>query len=100
MTAKQLELRKKIENNISKFSESELQKMLDFSERLMFAVMYAQAYEKAKENQDQEEPKKVLYNGMWLTENTVKLMTWHKPIEDTDDEVNEKIWEYLKEKYK
>ena len=97
MTAEALELKKKLDENISQFREKELQKMYEFSQFLLFTLSSSIA--KENEPAKPEQLKKVLYNGKWLTEATVKLMTWHKPTTDTDEEVEDKIWEYLQEKH-
>jgi hypothetical protein len=94
MTVTELKLINRLNSNISQFHEKELQRMFNYSEHLLLVMKYAQA------RQNEEKPKMVLYDGKWLTENAVKLMTWHQPTYDTDEEVDDKIWEYIKEKYK
>ena len=98
MTAEVLEIRKKLDYNVSKLPVSGLKRVYEYSQ--MVLAWMRQTQEKQEQKQYPDTHKKVLYNGKWLTEDTVKLMTWHKPTTDTDEEVEEKIWEYLQEKYK
>ena len=96
MTAAQLELRRKLDYNISKFSEPELEKLYDYTKFLLFMMVPNLPKETDK---TEGKPKMVLYNGQWLTENTVNILI-AKKIHATDEEIAKGIAEYLDEKYK
>ena len=98
MTEEALEIRRKLEYNISKLSVSGLIQVYEYSQMVLFGIQ--QSLKKINSEPQKKSVKKVLYNGRLLTEDTVKLMSWHKSTTDTDEEIGEKIWEYIQEKYK
>ncbi|MBP5369059.1 MAG: hypothetical protein J6Z01_11460 [Bacteroidales bacterium] len=96
MTATQL--RTRIDNRISLLSP----------DKLVLLEMYLNVLVMSGDNKlsnltehlkESKKNKKVWYNGRYLNEATVKLLSGHRS-EDTDEERDNKIWEYIKEKYK
>lgn len=96
MTATQL--RTRIDNRISLLSTEKLALL-----EMYLNVLVVSGDNKLSDSTEQQKAshknKKVWYDGRYLNEATVKLLSGHRS-EDTDEERDNKIWEYIKEKYK
>jgi hypothetical protein len=100
--AETLELRKKIDYNVSKLSESGLKRVYEYSQMVlawMSQTQEKQRMESKEQPSEHSQNSKVLYNGKLMNELTVSFLSGPKNY-DTDEEVDEKIWEYIQEKYK
>ena len=95
MTAETLELKKKLDETIPYLSEKQLY--------LMFSIAEAFVLSQQQETQKHEEklpPKNPKYGGRRISDEIAAMFLTGPENHDTDEEVDEKIWEYIKEKYK
>ena len=103
MTAAEvLEIRKKLDYNVSKLSVSGLKRVYEYSQMVlawMSQTQEKQRRESEEHSSDYSQNRKVLYDGKLMNELTVSFLSGPKNY-DTDEEVEEKIWEYIQEKYK
>jgi|GEM_PF-3538573 hypothetical protein len=97
MTTSAIELKKKLDKNISQFRETELQKMYEFSQFLLLYMMPNK--QKPPQKNSNETSEKVWYNGKLYNPKTIKFLSG--PVNhDSDETVEEIISQHIQEKYK
>lgn len=91
-----IELKKKVDNRVATLSKTQLQLLMMYLDLLTITNS-----EKPKMNVESESiqnNKKVWFDGRYLSEVTVKLLSGRRS-SDTEEERDKKIYEYLKEKF-
>ncbi len=92
-----LELRKKVDNRVSMLSDEQLNLLIMYLDLL--TITNFESPKREVDNRSVEKHnKKVLFDGRYLSEATVKLLSGRR-VDDTDEERDKKIYEYIKEKY-
>lgn len=94
MTTAQLNLKQKLDNTIPYLSEKQL--YLIFS----IAETFVSSQQQEVTRTGKLPPKNPKFGGRRISDKIAAMFLSGPENHDTDEEVDEKIWEYIKEKYK
>jgi len=101
MTAETLEIKKKIDMKIANLSPKQLNELLAILESFTASASVSTKKDEVEVSDSKGlPPRNPKYGGRRISDEIAAMFMSGPENHDTDEEVDEKIWEYIKEKYK